>query len=161
MDEEFSELVEKINHGIKRIPLRKLINLEKKWLPSQKPFFKDDTVFSNLSLLENRWLNSNPVISLGVESAWPPFEFTDEDGNYSGITADYIDFATTLLDIKMVPVEGISWSKALEALKEGEIDLMPGVAKTTDRAKHMNFTEPFFSLPTVIVTIVSGNYILK
>ena len=40
------ELVEKINHGIKRIPLRKLINLEKKWLPSQKPFFKDDIVLA-------------------------------------------------------------------------------------------------------------------
>jgi len=147
-----TDLIKILNQGIKNIPLRKLMVLEKKWLPNLKPFFRDKAVFSALSLKEQQWLNSNPIITLGIETAWPPFEFTDEDGNYNGITADYIHYMREKLDIDMEPVTGISWSEALEELKAGKIDLIPGIAKTAERSKSMNFTEPFFSFPTVIVT---------
>jgi PAS domain S-box-containing protein len=53
------------------------------------------------------------------------------------------------LGIKMMHVPGLTWSQAHEKLKAGEIDLHPGVIRTPDRDKYMNFTKPYLSFPIV------------
>jgi len=153
------ELLDILNTGINNIPIKKLNALEQKWLPSSKPFFRNKTTSSLLSMNEQQWLDQHPIISLGIDTAWPPFEFVDNNNNYSGITADYIQFVKDKLDIKMKPVMGLNWVEVMAAFNRGEIDVLPGVVKTSSRAKLMQFTEPVMSLPTVIVTRKNSYYV--
>jgi len=40
---------------------------------------------------EAQFIKNRPVIKLGVDPEFVPFEFIDEDGKYKGIAADYLD----------------------------------------------------------------------
>lgn len=153
------ELLEQINQGIENIPLNELIALETKWLPTLKPFFKDLITFDALTMTEKKWLLRNTSFKLGIDKGWFPFDYLDVDGNYSGVSADYIDFANSTLDINIEPVNNESWSEALQALTNGDIDVISAIVKTTERSKILNFTEPYFIAPTVIVTRKSTSYV--
>ena len=37
---------------------------------------------------ERQWVLEHPVIRLGVDPAWPPFDFIDGQGAHSGMAAD-------------------------------------------------------------------------
>jgi len=58
-----------------------------------------DYCFSQNSIAENKiswtqgeitFMEEHPLIQLGVDPKFVPFEFFDEDGEYTGITADYL-----------------------------------------------------------------------
>ena len=43
-----------------------------------------------LSRGEKEWLKAHQTVRLGIDPAWPPFEFYDKDHGYSGLAAEYI-----------------------------------------------------------------------
>jgi signal transduction histidine kinase/CheY-like chemotaxis protein/ABC-type amino acid transport substrate-binding protein/HPt (histidine-containing phosphotransfer) domain-containing protein len=109
---------------------------------------------------ERDWLNQHRTVRLGVDSNLPPFEFLDDDGKYSGISADYIEVLSKQLDIAMIPQLEYSWSEAIKAIEEGgNIDILPGVVNTPDRQEYMNFTKSYISFPVVIAMQNDAPYI--
>ena len=76
---------------------------------------------------EQQWLKDHPELLLGIDTTWPPFEFRDQEGNYKGLAADYIQLISDRLGITFKPVAAPSWSEVLEQTKEGKIDLLPGI----------------------------------
>ena len=98
---------------------------------------------------ERKWLAENRVIRLGVDPAWPPFEFIDKSGNYAGIGSGFIEAISDRLNIKMTPIPGLTWSQVIEKAKAGEIDVLPAVTRTSERDKYLNFTKPYLSFPVV------------
>ncbi|MGD8295071.1 MAG: transporter substrate-binding domain-containing protein [Desulfobacterales bacterium] len=99
---------------------------------------------------EQKWLADHRDIRLGVDPAWPPFEFIDQNGRYAGIGAGFIDAISDRLSIKMTPIPGLFWSQVIEKAKAGEIDVLPAVTRTSEREKYLNFTKPYLSFPVVI-----------
>ena len=43
-----------------------------------------------LSEEEETFINEHPIIEIGIDPRFVPFEFIDRDGEYKGITADYL-----------------------------------------------------------------------
>lgn len=82
---------------------------------------------------ERSWLTAHPDLRLGVDASWPPFEFRDDQSRYQGLAADYIDAIRQRLAIKLTPVEPVSWTVVLEQVKQGKIDLLPGIMSTPER----------------------------
>ncbi|MBA6378331.1 MULTISPECIES: response regulator [unclassified Colwellia] len=152
------ELLAKINAGIENIPVNKIIELEKQWLPTLKPFFQKSSTVASLTENENKWLSQNNSFSLGTDSAFPPFEFNDELGEHSGISADYMLYAKQQLKINLTPTVGTSWGEALEEFKLGNIDVMSSIFYTKERAEYINFTEPYFEISLVIVSKKNAFY---
>jgi two-component system sensor histidine kinase/response regulator len=152
------ELLAKVNAGIGNIPVNKIIELEKKWLPTLKPFFKQLSTISSLTGTEQKWLSEHNSFSLGTDSAFPPFEFNDEQGEHSGISADYRHYAQEQLQIDLKPTLGISWAEALKEFKRGNIDVMSSIFYTKERAKNINFTDPYFEISLVIVSKKNAFY---
>jgi two-component system sensor histidine kinase/response regulator len=152
------ELLAKINAGIENIPVNKIIELEKQWLPTLKPFFQKSSTVASLTENENKWLSQNNSFSLGIDSAFPPFEFNDELGEHSGISADYMLYAKQQLQINLTPTVGMSWGEALEEFKLGKIDVMSSIFYTKERAEYLNFTEPYFEISLVIVSKKNAFY---
>ncbi|MFT6735660.1 MAG: two-component system sensor histidine kinase/response regulator, partial [Polaribacter sp.] len=152
------ELLAKINAGIENIPVNKIIELEKQWLPTLKPFFQKSSSVASLTDNEKKWLSENNSFSLGTDSAFPPFEFNDELGEHSGISADYMLYAKQQLQINLTPTVGKSWGEALEEFKLGKIDVMSSIFYTKERAEYINFTEPYFEISLVIVSKKNAFY---
>jgi PAS domain S-box-containing protein len=105
----------------------------------------------HLADTEKRWLAKNQDLRLGIDPAWPPFEFIDTNGNYAGIGSGFIEAISDRLNIKMTPILGLTWTQVIEKAKAGEIDVLPAVMRTSERDKYLNFTKPYLSFPTVIV----------
>jgi two-component system sensor histidine kinase/response regulator len=152
------ELLAKINAGIENIPVNKIIELEKKWLPTLKPFFQELSTVPGLTGTEKKWLSQHNSFSLGTDSSWAPFEFNDKQGEHSGISADYMGYVQQQLHINLEPTLGVNWSEALVEFKLGNIDVMSAIFYTKERAQHINFTNPYFEIPLVIVSNKNAFY---
>ena len=152
------KLLAQINKGIENIPVDQIIALEKQWLPTLKPFFEKSSTASILTPDEIDWVSQYKPFSLGVDPQWAPFEFYDKNGDYSGITADYIKHAEQHLNTNLIPKENITWGEALTELKLGNIDVMSGVFYSEERAKELNFTEPYFEISLVLVSKLNAYY---
>jgi two-component system sensor histidine kinase/response regulator len=149
-------LLKIINEGIDNIPIQSLIELEKKWLPSIEPFFSNNTLLTSLTMAEIKWLQQLPSLRLGINSNWRPYEYIDNNGDFSGLSSDYIDYIKKALSLKVEANKNYSWFESLAAMKDNKIDVMSTIVRTTEREKSMLFTEPYFSSTTVIVSRKNG-----
>src|SRR5688572_11659829 len=109
-----------------------------------------------LSPEEQAWLAEHPQLRLGIDASWPPFEFRDEQGRYSGLSASYVELIEERLKIRVLPVEPLSWSEVLAGAKSGELDLLPGIMSTPERQRDLVFTRPYLDFPIVILAHSSG-----
>ncbi len=109
-------------------------------------------ISAELTEEEKVWLAEHKHIRLGVDPAWPPFEFFDITRVYSGIASDYVRFINQKLNIEMLPIQDLSWSMVMDKARANEIDVLPCVLKTPARSKFLRFTKPYLSFPMVILT---------
>ncbi|MFT5451388.1 MAG: signal transduction histidine kinase/CheY-like chemotaxis protein [Enterobacterales bacterium] len=150
------QLLAKINAGIENIPVNKIIELEKKWLPTLKPFFSNNSSLASLTLAERKWLQQNSSLSLGIASGLYPYEFINDNGDFSGIAADYIEYINNSLSLTIDVDKSYSWEESLAAIKTNDIDVISTIIRTPEREKSMLFTEPYISEPTVLVSRKNG-----
>lgn len=101
---------------------------------------------------EERAFLAGKQLRLGIDENRPPFEFIDESGAYSGISAGFIALVSKRLGIPMIPQRGLSWTEAINKTKVGEMDIIPKMTPTPEREKFLNFTKPYTTFPSVIVT---------
>ncbi|MFZ4437088.1 MAG: PAS domain S-box protein [Syntrophales bacterium] len=101
---------------------------------------------------EERAFLAGKQLRLGVDSARPPFEFIDEKGVYSGISAGFMQACLERLGVSSVLVPGLNVGAAMKKLKEGEIDIIPKISPDLERAKEILFTRVHATFATVIVT---------
>jgi len=85
---------------------------------------------------------------------WPPFGLS-EQRPYQGI--DY-DVATELarrmgLSVSVIPC---SFKRCLAAAKAGQIDLIGGIAKNTERIRYLQYLSPHYSVVSVAFYLPSG-----
>jgi len=156
-----TELVKVINEGIRNIPVSALVELEKKWMPTESTFFQSlsFTEVPSLTVIEQDWLKLHSSFLLGVSPSLLPFEGVDEEGNYQGISSDFTNILGSKLGVKMLPLAGLSWSEVMEKAESGQIDILPAIVKTSKREEFISFTEPYFSFPLVIATNSSNSHI--
>ncbi len=148
-----TELLALVDAGFNAISDHELMEIEKSWIvkPELRQF--DQRTFgTRLTAAEETWLAEHKNIRLGVDPAWPPFEYLDADKAYLGIASDYVGILNEKLAIKMKPVQGLSWSEVMVKAKAGEIDVLPCIVKTPERSKFLLFTQPYLSSPIVILT---------
>lgn len=99
---------------------------------------------------EKVWLKEHPVVTIGFDPAYAPFEFY-EDGEYNGMSIDYINWIESQLGIDIEIVNFDSWSLLLQAAYNKEIDMTGAAVKTEDRLPHLLFTDYFYSNSDVIL----------
>ncbi|MCX6954494.1 MAG: transporter substrate-binding domain-containing protein [Verrucomicrobia bacterium] len=106
----------------------------------------------SLTPVERAWLQVHPKIRVGFDPAWPPFSAAGGPNACSGIDADLLALLGREFGVTFEFVVRPSWTEAYAAAQRGELDLLVGTARTTERARDFLFTEPYFSFPVVIVT---------
>ncbi len=141
-------LLETVNYYMGQITADERRTITSKWLGLG--WANAETSVLQLSTSEKQWLADHPVIRLGVDPSWPPFEFIDEQGRYRGIGADVITLLNGLLDTAMAPVSGLNWQEVMDKARKHEIDVLPAVGMTEERREFLRFTKPYFIYPYVI-----------
>ncbi|MDQ7048123.1 MAG: transporter substrate-binding domain-containing protein [Enterobacterales bacterium] len=118
------ELKRFVDLGIRRIPLKKIQQLERKWFQDEPSYFTKliNAKVPNLNLNQLDWLKKHPSLSIGISTDLPPFEFLDQQGQYRDIGAEYIHRIEAMLGIELNPKLDLNWSQVLLAIKHGQID---------------------------------------
>ncbi|MGB4407160.1 MAG: transporter substrate-binding domain-containing protein [Sphaerochaeta sp.] len=101
---------------------------------------------------ELAFMKEHPVIHLGVDPGFVPFEFIDEDGEYSGITADYLSLISEMTGLQFEVKKGLTWPQAYEEALSGILDVLPAVGMTEEREALFLFSKPYYYFKRVIVT---------
>lgn len=105
----------------------------------------------NLTEEEQAFIKEHPVIRLGIDPQFIPYEFIDSDGQYKGIAADYIQLINQKTGLNMVVNTKKTWSEAYEAAVEKELDVLPCISKTSEREQYFSFSNPYYNFQRVIV----------
>ena len=106
----------------------------------------------SLTVEEKAWIEGHKTIRIGVDPAYPPFEFIDNKGVYSGMASDYLKLMGKRLGVTFKVVTGLTWTQVVEGTKDGTVDVAPVMSPTKDRREFLNFTQAYLKFPQVIVT---------
>jgi polar amino acid transport system substrate-binding protein len=147
---DWPELAAILDKTLDTIAESERLQIYAKWIHTEPDQIQQRKL--DLSKEEKAWLAKHQEIRLGVDSKWPPFEFIDGTGIYSGISSGYVRLLNDKLSISMKPVPDISWYEVMQRARKGGVDVLPCVAKTPQRSKFLRFTKPYLSFPMVIVT---------
>ena len=105
-----------------------------------------------LSETERRWIQEHPVIRLGVDPAWPPFDFIDGQGAHSGMAADFLDMLGQRLGLTFELAPGLDWDQVLQGARDRSLDLVSLSQETPARSEYLRFSDTVTSVPWVVIS---------
>ena len=105
-----------------------------------------------LTWREKAWLAKHKNIRVGAETNYPPYEFKDSDGRFTGIIADYLEFIKHRVDANFQVSQLRDFATVEEKLRKRELDVILALAPSTDREQFLIFTKPYLHYVNVIVT---------
>lgn len=143
-----------MNKAISSVSADELKQLNDKWR-----IFAERQRLLHLSDEEREWLTNNPVIRTAIDTNWAPIEFVDNDGNYRGISADYLKRMEELLGVRFEVEKRLNWQESVAAFKRGELDVFTSVVRTPERESYISFTDTYTDFPISIFTGPSISYI--
>jgi PAS domain S-box-containing protein len=141
-------LVDSVNEGLKKISAEKLKEIEVKWIDEVNGYYNK----SLFTTEEKLWIKNHPIINVGGDEGWPPFDFVDINGNYNGLINDYFKVIAEISSLKFQVKTGDTWIELLEGLKNKKYDLLPAMSKTKERQSFIVFTRPYMKLQDFIYT---------
>jgi PAS domain S-box-containing protein len=153
---DWPELVSILNKGLESISEVERQEIDRKWLPIDHSASKKGVV---LTEGERHWLQSHPVIRVASLADWAPMESVDKDGNYTGISIDYLRNIEEKLGVRFEFVQQQSVIQGVDQAKERAVDLISAIGETAGRSEFLSFSSPYFTSPTVILGRIEVPYI--
>ena len=155
---DWPELVSILNKGLRQITTEERLQIKRRYVDDIQGIVNAGPAI-DMTDAEKSWLNRHPVLKVGIDRDFPPYESIDKAGNYKGLVADYMALVEKRLGIKLGVVKDKSWAEVMEMAKQGELDMLSSAVNTPQRAQFLTFLPPFFSAPTVIVTGENADYV--
>lgn len=99
------------------------------------------------------WLRHKNLLRIGsIAPDHPPFSITSNEKNYEGLTADLLGVIGDLLSIKIAVLRYPDQLSAYSALRNDEVDLLPGSNRSAARDAGFTCTEPYIEGQPALVT---------
>ncbi|MEH6625691.1 MAG: transporter substrate-binding domain-containing protein [Motiliproteus sp.] len=152
---DWPELTTILDKALKALPPHQVTQIFANWLPlniNAPP----STSSIQLSTAERRWINDHPTIKLGVDPEFAPFEYIDEQGQYKGMCADYIQILNQRLGLNMQIIPDQSWAMAVAQARNAALDVLPCVGMTDGRKAYLKYSDPHLAFPRVLVGRIDG-----
>ena len=128
-----------LEKGMLQIKDEELFLLRKKWFGEIQDAFKQELTFTTA---ESDYLQKQKHIKICIDPDWAPFEYF-KDGKYLGITSDYMNYFSKVLNIPFTLVHTDSFYQSLNYIKNKRCDILPSASITVDRLNYINFTKPY------------------
>ena len=104
-----------------------------------------------LALLAGPAAQADNVLVNGIDANFPPFAYVDKSGNPSGFDVDSVNWIAKKMGFK-VKHQPVDWDAIIPHLLAKKIDFIAsGMSITAERAKQVNFTEPYWKIKQVMV----------
>ena len=88
---------------------------------------------------------------MSTNAAFPPYEMTDDSGNYIGIDVEVAQAIANKLGLELV-IDNMGFTAALEAVQNGKSDIvMAGVTVSDDRLLVMDFSDSYATGIQVVI----------
>lgn len=111
----------------------------------------------NLTEAEKQWIENHPIIKIGVDPYWPPFDFIDKNGDHSGISAEYLQLISEQTGLQFQLETQLDWQSVIEAAQEKKIDLIAALSRNTFRETFLDMSIPYLDYPLAIATTQFGH----
>jgi polar amino acid transport system substrate-binding protein len=93
----------------------------------------------------------------GIDFAFPPFGYVDKSGEPAGFDVESVNWIAKKMGFK-VKHQPMDWDGIIPSLNAGKIDLIAsGMSATAERAKIVNFTNPYYQVTQVMVVNNKNN----
>ncbi|ULN63409.1 transporter substrate-binding domain-containing protein [Vibrio gigantis] len=146
------KLLSRINFALEDIKESSLQSIYNQWLaPSQHSMLLDYGTL-NLTQDEKNWLDNNPNIPIGTHSNWYPYDFTNEQQQHSGLSADVLNLISNVLGVSFESTTYLTPEAAEVAFNNGETMVLTNITPTTDKARYMDFTQAYSFEPWVLLS---------
>lgn len=122
-------------------------------------FIHQPSTMLSLTEDEQAWLQAHPVIKVGVDKDFAPYEWINKDGEYVGLAAEYINLLEERLGVKFDIISNRSWDELMTMAQNDEIDMLACLNETTERKEYLTFTDPYIQNPVVIINTDINGYI--
>ena len=139
------EILEKAK---KEISIEEEFEIKRKWINTNNIKAKSTIA---LSTEEENYLSNKKNLTMCVDPDWEPFEILDKNGKHVGIAADIINLISSRLGIHIEVISTKSWEESVQFSKEKKCEIMSFLNQTPQRETWLNFTEPIFTDPNVII----------
>jgi polar amino acid transport system substrate-binding protein len=91
------------------------------------------------------------TLVMGTNATFPPYEFTDDNGNIVGIDAEIAAAVAEKLGMKL-EIKDMEFESLLTAVQSGSIDIvLAGMTVTDERKESVNFTDSYATGIQVII----------
>lgn len=100
---------------------------------------------------EQAWLNNHPIITVGADQNWPPFDYVNSEKKHQGIASDYLTHLAKILNIHFKVTPDV-WKNVINGVKSNQLDMLACASNTEKRRLFLNFTRPYIEIDTVFVT---------
>ena len=147
---DWPEAVGILNKGLAAISENELVKLRNKWLQPDEKMFPEPVISLNES--EQEYLSSVDYISMCIDPSWMPYEELNADGQYVGLTADYMDIISKRIGKKFRLIPTDSWAQTLSFARAKKCDIIPSVISTPSRREYLNFSSAYLPFPLVVAT---------
>ncbi len=88
---------------------------------------------------------------MSTNASFPPYEYTDDNGNFIGIDIEVAQAIAKKLGLELV-IDNMGFTAALEAAQSGKSDMvMAGVTVNADRLKVMDFSDSYATGIQVVI----------
>ena len=101
---------------------------------------------------EQHWIATHPTITVCPDPDYPPFEMYDASGTYAGIAADYLRLIHEKTGLAIADTRQQDWNTCLRMIRENRTDILGAVFVSDLRKGYLNYSEPFYEPPLVIIT---------
>ena len=101
--------------------------------------------------------NTDDNFVVGFNSKFPPFEYIDDDGNYTGFDLDLAKEVCKRNNWTFVPLEIIDWNTKELELNSDEIDCIWSGLTINGRENNYAWSKPYFNNTPVVIVKSDSN----
>ena len=140
-------------HGIfekvlKSISEEELMKLNQKWMMIFGHEAKPSIL---LTKEEADFINKHPVIKVGGETDWPPYDYV-ENGEYKGLANEYLKIISKNTGLKFDIKTGYTWEQLLNMVQNKQLDMLPILYYSDSRTEYLNYTKKYLTIRHYLYT---------
>ncbi|SFV69781.1 Sensor histidine kinase/response regulator [hydrothermal vent metagenome] len=105
---------------------------------------------------EKAYIKTHPIVTLGSDYKWPPYDFVDTSGMPTGISANILKIIAQKSGLHFHIIPDI-WAKTMQKMRLHKIDGLTCAVATKERKKFLLFTKPYTTMPIAIITLQRQN----
>jgi ABC-type amino acid transport substrate-binding protein len=100
---------------------------------------------------ERAWVAAHPRVTYALASDYGPFIYTDAQGQPRGLSVDVLALIARKTGLAFEPGAPLSLPQNLELARRGGVDVVTSLRPTAERARYLDFSQAYASVPTVLV----------